>query len=192
MPPGFQYVTIKDSNDEDRLVKYFSDNGALDGNLTPAGGNYVTEVTVDVAVTVKSYTDGQVMGAAIELDGVGMCAGVGVSPMALALFCKDAVSNVPIDVVLLRDEPSNLDTIVDGSTFALNAADYDNLIDIIHVSEWSYSAGPSFAKAEGLSMPFKLGDENKAWAVVVAKGSIGITTVGPGSMGLTLKSMSEG
>jgi hypothetical protein len=138
--------------------------------LFGVGGN-TGVVTAAPAVQVAAYAAGQVIGGLQTIPGFGrLTGGSGIVQMA-SVFLK--VGNTqPIDLVLFNTNPA-ASTFADKAALAVVAADFDKLIGVAHVTDWTNLGTPSLGMATALGMPFQLPTGSDAvYVVPVARGAI--------------------
>lgn len=158
-------------------------NGLVDGlealgaAATPAGENYIGKNGGDVfaltaapTVSTTAYAAGDVVGTKMTLAGATrLAAGSGIV-QALLLHSKGALTG-SFDVLLFSADPS-ASTFTDNAALALNVADFDKLIGIVHITDWTSLGTPSLGQALSLGLPFKLAASNSSlYAVLVARGT---------------------
>lgn len=148
---------------------------------TPAGENYIGKNGGDVysltaipVVSTTPYTAGDVVGTKMTLANASrLAAGSGIV-QALMLHSKGALTG-PFDVLLFSADPTN-STFTDNAALAVNAADFDKLIGVVHVTDWTSLGTPSLGQALSLGLPFKLPANNTLFAVIVARGTPTLTS----------------
>lgn len=146
---------------------------------TPAGENHVGEVggktdSVSPAaptITASSaYASGQVIGTKMTLANLARVSGKSGVIQTVSLFCKSA-QTAAVDVLIFNADPSST-TFTDKTALALAAADYDKLIGVAHVTDWTSLGTPSLGQAAGVGLAFKLGSGlTDGYAVLVSRGT---------------------
>lgn len=143
---------------------------------TPAGEAHIGKIggetlVVAVAPTVSTspaYTSGDVIGTKMTFAGFGrVSGGTGLAQM-VSIYSKSA-QTFACDLLLFHTDPSNT-TFTDNAALALNGADYDKLIDVVHITDWTNLGVPSFGKANGLAIPYKVASgATDIYGVLVAR-----------------------
>ena len=148
---------------------------------TPAGENYIGKTGGDVVtiaqaltVTIGTYATGNVIGAEIALPAAArIAAGAGVV-QSVTLHSKTA-QTAAVDLLLFISDPTT--TFTDKTALALLAADFDKLVGVVHLTDWTNLGTPSIAQAHGLGIPFKLPAGTSLWAIPVARGAMTFAAV---------------
>jgi hypothetical protein len=145
------------------------------GQATPAGENYIGKNGGDVLVTsvtpvvsTTAYATGDVIGSKLTLANAARIAGGAGIIQSVTLHCKSAQTGA-VDLLLFAADPS-ASTFTDNGALAVNAADFDKLIGVVHITDWtSLGAAISIAQAQAIGMPFDLPAGTSLYAVMVAR-----------------------
>lgn len=130
-------------------------------------GGDVLSASVTPTVSTTAYTAGDVIGAKMTLASLArVAAGSGLIQSVL-LHSKSAQTGA-VDLLLFSADPS-ASTFTDNLALALNAADFDKLIGVVHLTDWTNLGTPSIAQGHGLGIPFKLPAGTTIYAVLVAR-----------------------
>jgi hypothetical protein len=145
------------------------------GAATPAGeahvgevGNNQTTVTVAQTVTASSaYTSGNAVGGLITLANASrVSAGSGLI-QSIIVNSKSA-QTTQIDVVLFNANPSG-STCTDKTAISVAAADFDKVLGVAHVTDWTSLGTPSVGQAQNLAMPFALASGTSLYGCPVTR-----------------------
>lgn len=132
-------------------------------------GGDVYSVTAIPVVSTTAYTAGDVVGTKLTLANASrVAAGSGIV-QALMLHSKGALTG-SFDVLLFSADPTN-STFTDNAALALNVADFDKLVGVVHITDWTSLGTPSLGQALALGLPFKLAASTSLFAVIVARGT---------------------
>lgn len=149
--------------------------------VTPAPSeSYLGKLGADVltvfaipTVSTTAYVSGDVIGSKMSFANMVRLAG-GAGLLALAtLACKSAQTSA-VDLLLFGSDPST--TFVDNAPLALAAADYDKLIGVLHITDWTNLGTPSFAQVSA-NLPFDLAAGTTIYGVLVARASMTLASV---------------
>lgn len=143
----------------------------VDGSGTPLviGG---TPFMVPGSPTVSSspaYTSGDCMGGLITLAAVARISGGGGLLSTIYLNCK-SLQTLAIDAIFFNANPS-ASTFTDNAAVAIAAADFDKIVAVAHITDWTALGTPSFAQAT-VNKVFKLASGTTAYLALVARGAI--------------------
>ncbi len=146
---------------------------AVPTSLT-ATENYVGKTGGDVlpasatpTVSTTAYASGDVIGVKMTLASMTrVAAGAGLV-QTVTLNCKSAQTGA-VDLLLFSADPS-ASTFTDNATLAVAAADYDKLIGVVHLTDWTNLGTPSMAQAQNVGMGFKLPSGTTLYGVLVAR-----------------------
>jgi hypothetical protein len=156
---------------------------ALLAAATPAGELHIGNVSNPAAVivnavptvTVGAYATGQVVGALLSFGGVSrLAAGDGLAQEVL-IYCKSAQTTA-FDVVLFHTSPT-ASTFTNAIALTVNAADFDKVLGVVHLSDWTNLGGVSVAQAINLARPYKVGAGTTIYGVLVARSAPTLASV---------------
>jgi hypothetical protein len=144
---------------------------------TPAGELHIGEVggnaiTIPVAQTVtasSAYASGQAIGGLITLSNAARVAG-GSGLIQSVLVDTKSAQTTSTDVVLFSANPS-ASTCTDKTAFSVAAADFDKVIGVAHVTDWTSLGTPSVGQAQNLAVPFALTSGSTIYACAVTRGT---------------------
>jgi len=138
-------------------------------HLGEVGGRAVV-AAAPIAGSVTPYAAGDVVGTLLQFDGFGRVdGGTGLIQMG-SVFSKSP-QTVALDLVLFHTNPA-ASAFVDNAAFAVNAADWDKVLGVVKLTEWTSLGGPSFCQATALAMAYKVATgQTKIYGVLVARGA---------------------
>jgi len=138
--------------------------GTTDVNIAKLGGAAVSGtlpvntpvskiVTQAPTVTASAaYASGNCIGGLLTFAGVVRGNNITGILQQAGVFCKSAQTGA-VDLVLFSANPT-ASTLTDKTNLAIAAADFDKVIGVAHITDWTSLGTPSFAQALGLAMPF--------------------------------------
>ncbi|MGE0451077.1 MAG: hypothetical protein AB7Q29_16005 [Vicinamibacterales bacterium] len=139
--------------------------------MTNPVGGFTKLVRPAIAVSLAAYTDGDVIGGAIELPKAMRHAGS--SGVLQTLVMTDAAEqDAGLEVFLFDEEPDG--TYTDAAAFTLDAADLPKLLGTLTVAtaSWASFGGAARVKVDGIGLPVKAAKgQTSLWMVLVASGS---------------------
>ncbi|WP_066723561.1 hypothetical protein [Sphingomonas pituitosa] len=163
-------------------------NGYVDGietllaQATPAGENYIGRIGGDVltapgnapVVTTTAYASGNVVGGLLTFTGAARTpAGAGLIQAASVL--SKSVQTAALDLLIFSANPT-ASTFNDKAAVAINAADTDKLVGVIHLTDWSALGTASIAQAVAVGLPFKLAAGTSLYGVLVARAAMALAS----------------
>lgn len=137
--------------------------------INTVGSNIVALSVAQTVTAGSAYTSGNAIGALMTLPtATNVNAGSGLV-QAVVEYTKSAQTS-QTDVFLFSANPTS-STCSDKVAFALNVADYDKVIGVIHMSDFTSGGTPSFGQAQNLAMPFTLASGTAVYACAVTRGT---------------------
>jgi hypothetical protein len=145
-------------------------------NPLPVGGNIIAISQIPTVSASPAYSTGDVIGqkagggtgAPLVFAAAVLSAGGSGLVQSITIDCKSAPSGSPaMDLILFNADPS-ASTFTDNVALAVNAADFDKVIGVVHISDWTNLGTPSFAQAQNLALPFTLA-ATSLFGVLVAR-----------------------
>jgi len=109
--------------------------------------------TAAVAGSTAPYAAGDVVGTKMTFANMADEAGGAGLLQTVSVLSKSAQTAL-LDLILFNADP--VTTFVDNAPLALNTADADKLIGVVHLSDWTALGGPSIAQADGLAKVYKV------------------------------------
>ena len=142
--------------------------GAGEAHIGEVGGKTVVS-SATLAVTASSaYASGNVIGGKMTFAGFGRVAG-GTGLIQMASIHSKSAQTFACDLVLFHTDPT-ASTFTDKSALAVNAADFDKVLGVVHISDWTSLGTPSFAEATQLAMAYKVASgQTDIYGVLVAR-----------------------
>lgn len=141
--------------------------GAGEAHIGEVGGK--TQVS-SVAPTVSAspaYSSGDVIGGKMTFAMARIAGGTGLVQMA-SIHCKSA-QTFACDLVLFHTDPV-ASTFTDNAPLSVNAADFDKVLGVVHITDWTSLGTPSFAEATQLAMAYKIASgQTDGYGVLVAR-----------------------
>lgn len=139
--------------------------------MTNPVGGFTKIVRPTIAVSLAAYSDGDVIGGAIELEKA--MRHTGASGVLQTLLLTDPEEQDPgLEIFLFDSEPEG--TYTDADAFTLDAADLPKLLGTITIASanWASFGGVARVKVDGIGLPVKAAKGTTSlWAVIVASGS---------------------
>ena len=123
-------------------------------NPLPTGGNIIAISQSPTVSASPAYSSGDVIGAKLTFAAAVLAAGGSGLVQSVTIDCKSAQTGA-MDLILFNADPS-ASTFTDNAALAVNAADFDKVVAVVHISDWTNLGTPSFAQGQNLAMPFTL------------------------------------
>jgi hypothetical protein len=140
----------------------------------PAGENFIGKIGGDVltatstpTVSTSAYASGDVIGSKMTLTGMARVAGGAGIVQSIILNSKSAQTGA-VDLLLFSADPSS-STFTDNAALSVNAADFDKLIGVAHITDWTNLGTPSVAQWHTGNLAFDLASGTTLYAVLVAR-----------------------
>lgn len=131
-------------------------------------GGLTLVVSVAPAVSVTPYSTGDVIGSKMTFDGFGRLAGGTGMAQMVGVHSKSA-QTFACDLVLFHTDPA-ASTFTDNSPLAINVADFDKVLGVAHITDWTNLGTVSFAEVLSLAMPYKVATgATSLYGVLVAR-----------------------
>lgn len=144
---------------------------------TPAGENYIGKTGGDVlqttatpTVSTTAYSAEDCIGGLMTFANMLRVAGGSAILQGITINCKSN-QTAAIDLILFGSSPSNT-TFTDNAALALNAADFDKVIETIHITDWTKLGTSSFARLQNIGTAIKLAGGTTLYGVLVARGAL--------------------
>jgi hypothetical protein len=168
-------------------TKLTSTNTKLDtlhtdlGAATPAGEAHTGEVgtngfvvtTTPTVSTSPAYTSGDAVGAlqtlanAVRVSGSAGASGTSAYLQSVIVNSKSAQSSL-IDIFLFKANPSG-STCTDNAAFVLATADFDKVVGVVHVADWTAGNTASVGQAHGMGIMVGLSSATTLYACAVTR-----------------------
>lgn len=149
-------------------------------NTTAAGENHIGEVgvnekiiTVAQTVTAAQYAAGNCVGGLItfataaRVSGASGASGTGGIIASVIIDCKSA-QTTQMDVLFFNADPSSGSTITDKTAIAIATAQWQTMIGVAHVADWTSAGTPSVGQSL-VSIPYSLASATSLFAVIVTR-----------------------
>lgn len=140
------------------------------GGGSSANHNNVLTVVQAVTVTASAYSSGNVLGTKQTIAGADAGGGYGGLIQSIIINSK-AAQTVPIDIILFKSDPAS-STFTDKAALSINAADFDKILAVVHVTDWTNLGTPGVAQALNLAIPYGPGAGASLYAVAVVRGAV--------------------
>lgn len=149
-----------------------------------ASENYIGKVGGDVFIPSVSglatsvspaYSTADVIGGKLTITGATRVTGGGGVVQSVALNCKSAQTGA-IDLILFSADPAG-STFTDNAALAIAAADWDKIIGVIHLSDWTNLGTPSVVQANNIGMAYKVAVGSTLYGVLVARSGLTFASV---------------
>ncbi len=119
-----------------------------------AGGNVAVISQSPTVSASPAYSTGDVIGTKLTFAASVLAAGGSGLIQAVTLNCKSAQTGA-MDLVLFNADPA-ASTFTDNAALAVNAADFDKVVGVIRLNDWTNLGTPSACQANNLALPFAL------------------------------------
>ncbi len=145
----------------------------LDGSADPVivASRLAVISATPVVSAAPAYSVGDTVGGKMTFaDAVRVATSGGLLQM-VEVFCK-SLQTAALDLVLFHSDPT-ASTFTDNAALAVAAADFDKLLGVVHLSDWTPLGTPSLLQADALAKPFKPGAGGTAiFGVLVARSAL--------------------
>jgi len=131
-----------------------------------AGGNVIAIAQSPTVSASPAYSTGDVIGTKLTFAASVLAAGGSGLVQSVNIDCKSAQTGA-MDLVLFNADPA-ASTFTDNAALAVNAADFDKVVGVVHITDWTNLGTPSFAQAQNLALPFTLA-ATSLFGVLVAR-----------------------
>jgi hypothetical protein len=133
------------------------------------GGNATTITAAQTVTASSAYASGNAVGGLITVSNVArVSAGSGL--IQSVIIDTKSAQTTSTDLVLFNANPSG-STCTDKTAFSVAAADFDKIIGVAHVTDWTSLGTPSVGQAQNLAMPFALASGATVYACLVTRGT---------------------
>lgn len=146
---------------------------ATENHIGETGSNQ-TALTIAQTVTASSaYATGNAIGGlmtitgAARVSGTSGASGTGGLLQSVGANFKDA-QTTPIDVFVFKANPSG-STCTDKTAFALATADFDKVLGVVHMNDFTAGNTASFGQTQNLAMPYTLSSATSLFACAVTR-----------------------
>lgn len=126
---------------------------ASEAHIGEVGGRTVVHAQA-VAGSTTAYAAGDAIGTLLTFAGFGRVAG-GTGLVQMASIMSKSAQTFACDLVLFHTAPA-ASAFVDNAVAVIAAADWDKVLGVVHISDWTALGGPSFAEATQLAMAYKV------------------------------------
>jgi hypothetical protein len=144
----------------------------------PAGENHLGEIggntfPVTVAQTVTAsaaYSANNAVGGLITIAGAKRASAAPGAHLQSVIIDMKSAQTTAIDVVIFNANPTG-STCTDKTAFSVAAADFNKVVGVAHVTDWTSLGTPSVGQSQNLALPFDLSGATTAYACVVTRGT---------------------
>ncbi len=148
---------------------------AGEAHVGEVGANQFT-ITVAQTVTASSaYASGNAVGGLLTFANAARVSGSagapGTSGMVQSVLenTKSAQTSAS-DLVVFSANPSG-STCTDKTAFSVAAADFDKIVGIVHITDWTSLGTPSAGQAQNQAMPYALSSATSLYGCLVTRGT---------------------
>ncbi|PZR37162.1 hypothetical protein [Caulobacter segnis] len=143
--------------------------GASEAHIGEVGGRTVVQ-TQALAGSTTQYAAGDAIGGLLTFAGFGRIAG-GTGLVQMASVMSKSAQTFACDLVLFHTAPA-ASAFVDNNAAVIAAADWDKILGVVHISDWTALGGPSFAEATQLAMAYKVAvGQTDIYGVLISRGT---------------------
>lgn len=138
-----------------------------------SGSNQIT-ITVAQTVTASSaYTAGNAVGGLITFANAARVSGASGAAGTSGLIQSFIVNSksaqfTQMDAIVFNANPSG-STCTDKTAIAVAAADFDKVLGVAHVTDWTALGTPTVGQAQNLAMPYALTSSTTLYACLVTR-----------------------
>lgn len=142
---------------------------ALAYPIQTVGSQITTQTAVQTVTASSAYASGNAVGGLMTLASATASNGSGGLLQSVIQYTKSA-QTASIDVFVFKANPSS-STCTDKTAFSLAAADFDKVIGVAHISDWTSAGTPSVGQSQSLAIPFSLASGTALYACAVTRGT---------------------
>lgn len=133
-------------------------------------GGYIVTQTIAPPVTASSaYASGNAVGTLMLMPTATRETG-GSALVQSALVYSKSAQTAQVDLFLFKSNPT-ASTCADKTAFSLAAADFDKVVGVIHVTDWTSAGTPSVGQGQTQALPFALASGTAMYACAVTRGT---------------------
>lgn len=154
----------------------FADQATLqagENHAAEVGGN---EILVQVAQTVtasSAYASGNAIGGLMTIANAARVSGSsgtsGTSGLLQSVMMNiKSAQTTPVDIFIFNANPTGT-TCTDKSAIAIAAADFDKVLGVVHMTDFTSGGTPSDGQAQNLAMPYALTSATTLYACAVTR-----------------------
>lgn len=140
---------------------------ASETHLGEIGGRSATVTVAQTVTAASAYASGNAIGGLITVANVARISGGSGLLQSISVSMKSAQTG-QIDVVYFNANPTG-STCTDKVAFSVAAADFDKVLGVAHVTDWTSLGTPSVGQAQNLAMPFALASGTTLYACAVTR-----------------------
>jgi hypothetical protein len=141
--------------------------------MGPNGTEVGVAVINDVPTTAAgAYIAGDVIGTKLTFASAILANGGASIVQAVTINSKVALT-AAVDLVLFNSNPAS--TFTDNQALSLDAADFDKVVGVVHITDWTNLGTPSVAQAHNLALPFT-SDSTNLRGVLVARAGLSLSS----------------
>lgn len=131
---------------------------------------------IPVVQATPNYSDGDVMGGLISIDGAGRVVGGSGVISSITVSCKADV--IPLcRFIFFRENPSAT-TFTENSALSLNAADYDKVLAQVELSTADDldMGTPHLIGRYNINIPYTLNGTSILYCVIIARATLNLAS----------------
>lgn len=147
--------------------------GGGEAHIGETGGNQTLAVIGQVVTAASAYAAGQAVGGLMTISNAarvnaGLGAGGTSGMIQSVLISAKSAQSSQIDVLIFRANPT-ASTCTDKTAVAIAAADFDKLIGVAKVTDWTPLGTPSLGQSQNLAIPYALASGTALYACAVTR-----------------------
>lgn len=148
---------------------FIAATAAGENHIGEVGGNALTIANAQTVTASSAYASGNAVGGLVTLSNAARVTSGSGLVQSVIIDTKSA-QTTSTDVVIFNANPSG-STCTDKTAFSVAAADFDKIVGVAHVTDWTSLGTPSVGQAQNLAMPFALSSGTTLYACVVTRGT---------------------
>lgn len=148
---------------------------ATENHIGEVGENEISTQIAQTVTASSAYATGNAVGglmtvtSATRVSGTAGASGTGGLLQAVVMNTKSA-QTTSTDVFIFNANPTST-TCTDKTAFALNSADFDKVVGVAHINDFTAGNVASIGQAQNLAMVYVLASATSIYACAVTRGT---------------------
>lgn len=146
---------------------------ASENHVGEVGNNQITLTSAQTVTASSAYATGNAVGGLITLTSAARVSGAsgatGTSGLIESVVVNSkSAQTTQMDLVIFNANPTGT-TCTDKTAIAVAAADFDKILGVAHVTDWTNLGTPSVGQAQNLAMPYALTSNTTLYGCLVTR-----------------------
>lgn len=140
---------------------------ASEAHIGEVGNNQVTVTVAQTVTAASAYASGNAVGGLITFAAAARVA-AGSGLIQSIVVNSKSLQSTQMDLVVFSANPTG-STCTDKNAVAVAAADFDKVLGVAHITDWTALGTPSAGQAQNLAMPFALSAGTTLYGCLVTR-----------------------